>query len=448
MALSPDEKFIYVNPDTGAGQFRLSKYYPVRYLRGLECTTAGAAKLYFRGPLDTNSTQVTISITSGYIKEFFIEFLDEINFGENSVIVLSDRNIAVDATTGGTDFQHVNAYSAALTTSDSLTAGFEDVQITEDLDIGGDTVMSGSLTLDSVALSAVQTSAESFVDNDTSVMTSAAIDDRINTAVATTVGSAVDLTSEVSGTLPVANGGTGLTTVAANTILTGNNTAALTAEANLSFTNNRLTVGDNGEDIQPYLRIMNDENSLELGISNAADDFVTGSADGDIVFNSFGDHNILFGQNDVLAAKIDTDGDFNLNRKFTVTGDTDGTYEGDVVYFGGTTSMTVGRIYHYKSDGTWEGADADAVATSDGLLAVALGAASDTNGMLLRGMVTLDHDPGAVGDVLYLSTTIGQATATAPSGNNDIVRVIGYCLDASNGQIWFNPDNTFVEVTA
>lgn len=138
-----------------------------------------------------------------------------------------------------------------------------------------------------------------------------------------------------------------------------------------------------------------------------------------------------------------------FNRTFSITGDTDGTYRGDVVYFGGTTSMTVGTIYHYKSDGTWEVANANAVATSDGLLAVALGAASDTNGMLLRGMVTLDHDPGAVGDVLYLSAASnGDATATAPSGNNDIVRVIGYCLHASNGQIWFNPDNTYVEVTA
>ena len=136
------------------------------------------------------------------------------------------------------------------------------------------------------------------------------------------------------------------------------------------------------------------------------------------------------------------------NRKFTVTGSTDGDCDGDIVYFGGTTSMTVGTIYHYKSDGTWEAADADAVANCDGLLAVALGAASDTNGMLVRGMVTLDHDPGAVGDVLFLSTTAGDATATAPSGNGDIIRVIGYCLHASNGQIWFDPDNTYVEVSA
>jgi len=146
---------------------------------------------------------------------------------------------------------------------------------------------------------------------------------------------------------------------------------------------------------------------------------------------------------------IDVTGKSNLTaRHFPIANGTDGNHTGDVVYFGSTTSMTVGALYHYKSNGSWELADADAVATCDGLLAVALGAASDTNGMLLRGMVTLDHDPGAVGDVLFVSTTAGDVSATAPSGNGDIIRVIGYCLHASNGTIWFNPDSTFVEVTA
>ena len=138
-------------------------------------------------------------------------------------------------------------------------------------------------------------------------------------------------------------------------------------------------------------------------------------------------------------------------RTLAVTSSTDGDANGDVVYFGGTTSMTVGKIYHYKSDGTWEIANADAVSTADGLLAVALGAASDTNGMLLRGLVTLDHDPGAIGDVLYVQSdnagTPGNATATAPSASGDCVRIIGYQVNhESSGNIWFNPDNTFVEV--
>ena len=136
-----------------------------------------------------------------------------------------------------------------------------------------------------------------------------------------------------------------------------------------------------------------------------------------------------------------------VKTSYTATSSTDGDAAGDIVYFS-ETSTTAGRIYYYTSNGAWELADADAVSSASGMLAVALGSGSATHGMLLRGMVTLNHDPGAVGDTLFLSTAVGQATATAPSGTGDIVRVIGYCLHASNGQIYFNPDGAFVEVTA
>lgn len=115
--------------------------------------------------------------------------------------------------------------------------------------------------------------------------------------------------------------------------------------------------------------------------------------------------------------------------------------------------MTTGRIYYYNSLGSWVLADADSASTGSGLLGVALGSSSDTNGVLLRGMVTLNHDPGAVGDILYLApaggslANAGMASSTAPSGSGDIIRILGYCLDASNGQMWFNPDSTFVEYT-
>ena len=128
-------------------------------------------------------------------------------------------------------------------------------------------------------------------------------------------------------------------------------------------------------------------------------------------------------------------------RQFKKSGASVGTRNGDVVFFGDTETMEVGKVYHFKNDGTWELVDADAVATSDGLLAVALGEASNDDGMLLRGFVTLDHDPGAIGDVLYVSQTAGEVTATAPSGSGKVVRIIGYCLGASDKKIFFNPDN-------
>ena len=144
------------------------------------------------------------------------------------------------------------------------------------------------------------------------------------------------------------------------------------------------------------------------------------------------------------AKKLETTS-AGVKTSYAATSNTDGDAAGDIVYFS-ETSTTAGRIYYYTSGGAWELADADAVSSASGMLAVALGESSATSGMLLRGMVTLNHDPGTRGDTLFLSTAVGSASATAPSGAGDIVRVIGYCLDSSNGQIYFNPDGAFVEV--
>lgn len=52
----------------------------------------------------------------------------------------------------------------------------------------------------------------------------------------------------------------------------------------------------------------------------------------------------------------------------------------------------------------------------------------------------------STGDVLYLDTTAGHVTTTAPSGTGDIVRVVGYVYEASNRIIYFDPDNTWLEL--
>ena len=163
----------------------------------------------------------------------------------------------------------------------------------------------------------------------------------------------------------------------------------------------------------------------------------------------FSSDTVIIEANNVNVARFNsTEILLNLKTKTTleVTSTTDGDANGDIVYFGGTTSMDVGQIYNLNGAGGWTKAQANSQANSDALLAVALGAASDTNGMLLKGMVTLDHDPGTIGDPLYLSDgTAGQATSTAPNSTNDIVRLIGYCVDSTNGQIYFNPSNDFIK---
>jgi len=64
------------------------------------------------------------------------------------------------------------------------------------------------------------------------------------------LGTSIDLTSEVTGTLPVANGGTGATTFTDNRLLTGNGTSALVDEANLTFDGSLLTVTGNASTTQ------------------------------------------------------------------------------------------------------------------------------------------------------------------------------------------------------
>ena len=139
-------------------------------------------------------------------------------------------------------------------------------------------------------------------------------------------------------------------------------------------------------------------------------------------------------------------------RVYDLPGTIDGRHtSGDVVYFGSTTSMTQGLVYYLNSSGTWTIANADAEADASGILAVALGTASDTDGMLLRGFVTIAEIQGSEdhGQKIYLNTVDGAATIVAPSSSGHIVRILGYSLgntSTNSDAVYFNPDNTYVEI--
>ena len=137
------------------------------------------------------------------------------------------------------------------------------------------------------------------------------------------------------------------------------------------------------------------------------------------------------------------------NRTLTVTaGSAAGEFDGDVVYTGTTTGMTTGAVYFYNSSGQWQPANGGTEGTTKGLLAIALGAESDTHGMLLRGMVTTTTVSGTQdeGAALYLRATNGVITTVAPNSSGQCVRVVGYCMENSNNRIYFNPDNTYIEI--
>jgi hypothetical protein len=199
---------------------------------------------------------------------------------------------------------------------------------------------------------------------------------------------------------------------------------------------------------------------IELDPTGTADTFTIHDGTHDLFQVDTGTTGTIFSVNDVSGLpKLtvdDSDGvtiDKFKEVKYEKPSNTDFSYQGDVVYFGATTGMTQGDLYYFNSSGNWAQADADAASSSGGvLLAIALGTASDTNGMLLKGTFTMAagaiDGTEATGDELYVSTTAGHITSDVSAyTTGDVVRVIGYCLDGTNGQIWFNPSNDWIELS-
>ena len=79
------------------------------------------------------------------------------------------------------------------------------------------------------------------------------------------------------------------------------------------------------------------------------------------------------------------------------------------------------------------------------MLAVALGSNSGTSGMLLQGLFRKASHGFSAGAPLYVGETNGTFTTTAPSSQNDYVRIVGYVIDSNT--IYFNPSGTWVQVS-
>jgi len=108
-------------------------------------------------------------------------------------------------------------------------------------------------------------------------------------------------------------------------------------------------------------------------------------------------------------------------------------------------NVSPGDVCYLKSDGKMWKTDANAEATSKGLVLMAIDTitADNTGTFLVKGKYTTSGLTAA--DVMYLSATAGAITNTAPSGSGDIVRIIGYAL--STTVLYFNPDKSYLEIS-
>jgi len=118
---------------------------------------------------------------------------------------------------------------------------------------------------------------------------------------------------------------------------------------------------------------------------------------------------------------------------------------GDIVKFGGSTTIA-GGLYYLNSSGGWTLAQANTGGTSTGSLAVALGTNSTTDGMLLRGFVNPFALANAgIGAPVYISSaSAGRFSGLLSQQTGEIVRVVGHAYGSD--LIYFNPSNNWIEL--
>jgi hypothetical protein len=98
------------------------------------------------------------------------------SFADNNTSVMTSAAIADKIEAYG-----YVASGAAITAVDGTTNEIEAATVGTTVTVGlpNNVTVAGTLTVDGVGVAAIQTGSESFVDNDTSIMTSAAVQDKI-----------------------------------------------------------------------------------------------------------------------------------------------------------------------------------------------------------------------------------------------------------------------------
>lgn len=102
---------------------------------------------------------------------------------------------------------------------------------------------------------------------------------------------------------------------------------------------------------------------------------------------------------------------------------------------------------HYLGSATSVEANASTEATGSGMLVVVTDA-EDRSELLARGVVRVSTTltTSAIGDKVYLNTTAGTVTTTAPTGSGNVVRIVGHVVKPSANMIYFNPSSDWIVV--
>ena len=121
--------------------------------------------------------------------------------------------------------------------------------------------------------------------------------------------------------------------------------------------------------------------------------------------------------------------------------------------YGTSPSATAGNLVNLAATNVSNVGAQSAAAAATGMLLMVTDAGTGDE-LVVEGVIrlsattttTLLPTSAKKGAPVYMSTTAGAVTNTAPSTAGDFVRVVGHVLDATNRTIYFKPDNTWLEL--
>jgi len=217
-------------------------------------------------------------------------------------------------------------------------------------------------------------------------------------------------------------------------------TSALTWTAGL-FGCNTITGGGGGGQ-GTWSTTTSQTSGVFINFPNETDDVVAIGSNASTTAEFFFDPTTLISK---LSGRVERDGEDRLdgtpNTDHTAVGPTTNT-------FNAGESMTELFSVYMNTDGKWYKSDADVAASSTSMLGVHLfnGTTVTADQPLLVALScsfvrddTFAWTPGAT---IYLGTNTGSWTATAPSGTDDVIRVVGFAVTAD--VVWFCPSADYI----
>jgi len=242
--------YLVINPDSSTNREVVEITSINTGTKTLTCS--GIGKRYLAGSAATSGlshasgSTVRMSPVEQHIEDLndrVDTIINEAGTAVNTSLFLDEDDMSTDSATKGVTQQSVKAYVDTKVTAEDLdtagNAGTGAVDLdSQSLTVSGDgTILSSTASGQSItfAIADATTSAKGAASFATANFA-------VSSGAVTIKSGGVDLTDEVTGTLPVGNGGTGATTLTDGGVLLGSGTSAVTATAVL--TNGQLLIGD------------------------------------------------------------------------------------------------------------------------------------------------------------------------------------------------------------